>query len=551
MRPSYAPTLPTTARDALLLAILLALPFVGLNLAPLFDLDEGAFTASTVEMFLRGDFLSTHLLGEPRHDKPILIYWLQAASISVFGAYEWSFRLPSAIAASLWIGVTYAFARRVLDAEAALTAATVIATAAGLMVIQRAATADAWLNLWLACSGYAAWLWLQEGDRRWHWLGFAAMGLGFLTKGPVAVAIPAATVLLWCASQGEWRRFARWAFSPLPILLLLAIAAPWFALVTMREGLGFLTGFFMQHNVSRFSAPMEGHGGQLWFYLPVLLLSLLPHTGLLFAAFTRLGAAWRAPLLRFGLIWFVLVFALFSLSGTKLPHYLYYGYGGLVLLLAAPVTTLRAGWAVLLPAPLFLALLLALPTLLQQAVPGLKADDRLLADGLATAFPEGYLGALAAALAASVMLLLTSQSPGRARIDLTTSGSGAGFASRGRRLFWPRLSLAHALYAQGLIATACVSLLLMPAVGALLQAPVKAAGLLAQDIGAPLVLNVNTPSFQTYAGRQVVKRAPLPGDVVLTRESRLAALGEADILYRDRGYVLARVLAPARASAQE
>ena len=90
----------------LLLAVLVLFPFLALGTAPLFDLDEGAFTASTTEMFLRGDFLSSHLLGEPRYDKPILIYWLQAASVSLLGSSEFTWRLPSALASSLWILAT-------------------------------------------------------------------------------------------------------------------------------------------------------------------------------------------------------------------------------------------------------------------------------------------------------------------------------------------------------------------------------------------------------------------------------------------------------------
>jgi len=74
--------------------------FLFLGDAPLFDVDEGAFSEATLEMFQRGDFLSTYLNGQPRYDKPILIYWLQAASVAAFGANEFAFRFPSAARAS-------------------------------------------------------------------------------------------------------------------------------------------------------------------------------------------------------------------------------------------------------------------------------------------------------------------------------------------------------------------------------------------------------------------------------------------------------------------
>src|ERR671939_1253971 len=93
-------------------AAVLASFFWMLGAPPLFDVDEGAFSQATLEMFERGDFLSTYLNGEPRYDKPILIYWLQAAAVALIGPSEWAFRLPSAICATLWAWLTYRFTRR-------------------------------------------------------------------------------------------------------------------------------------------------------------------------------------------------------------------------------------------------------------------------------------------------------------------------------------------------------------------------------------------------------------------------------------------------------
>ncbi len=495
------------------LAVLVLFPFLALGVAPLFDLDEGAFTASTTEMFLHGDFLSSHLLGEPRYDKPILIYWLQAASVYVFGRGEFAWRLPSALSSSLWILVTYLFVTRVTHRRVGLTAALIIATAAGLTVITRAATADALLNLWLACAGYAAWLWLKDGRKGWLYAAWLAMALGFLTKGPVAVLIPAGAVFLWCLSQGQWRRFLRFAFAPGPLLLFLALAAPWFVILTLREGSGFLTGFFLKHNLSRFDTPMEGHGGNHFYYVPVVLLSLLPHTGLLLAILTRLRATWNNELLRFGLLWFVLVFVLFSFSGTKLPHYVYYGYGGLVIAMAAMVDMPVRRWLVLAPAPVLFMLLLALPYLAARAVPSLKGDDQLLLAALPGAFGMAYWLWCGGALLISLLLIGTR-----------------------------RVGLAASLRISGLLAGIAMVIFLIPSVGQIQQAPIRNAGLLAQTLPGPLVLfNVNTPSFQTYANRQVEKRTPRSGDLVLTRQSDLARLTGATVVYQERGYILARM----------
>src|SRR3954453_21717398 len=106
-----------------------------LGAAPLFDVDEGAFSQATLEMFERGDFLSTYLNGEPRYDKPILVYWLQAAAVALLGPSEWAFRLPPALGASLGPWLPSRFPRRYYGEERALLAAVVLATSLGVFII--------------------------------------------------------------------------------------------------------------------------------------------------------------------------------------------------------------------------------------------------------------------------------------------------------------------------------------------------------------------------------------------------------------------------------
>src|SRR5499433_1436090 len=98
---TVTPSSPRALAVLTVLAVLLSL-FFALGRSPLFDVDEGAFSQATMEMFERGDFLSTYLNGSPRYDKPILVYWLQAAAVAVLGVSEFALRFPSALCASLW-----------------------------------------------------------------------------------------------------------------------------------------------------------------------------------------------------------------------------------------------------------------------------------------------------------------------------------------------------------------------------------------------------------------------------------------------------------------
>ena len=87
---------------AALAILIFASFFLGLGSAPLFDVDEGAFSEATREMMISKNYLTTWLNGAPRFDKPILIYWLQLASVRLFGLNEFAFRLPSALGGTVW-----------------------------------------------------------------------------------------------------------------------------------------------------------------------------------------------------------------------------------------------------------------------------------------------------------------------------------------------------------------------------------------------------------------------------------------------------------------
>src|SRR4051812_40395345 len=251
-----------------------------LGAAPLFDVDEGAFSQATLEMFERGDFLTTYLNGEPRYDKPILVYWLQAAAVALLGPSEWAFRLPSAICATLWAWFTYRFVKRHYGIERGLFAAALLAGSLGVCVIGRAATADALLNMLIAASMFAAWQHLSTGRRGWLYATHAAIGLGLLAKGPVAILVPFASTLIFCWLRRDLRTWARAVFDWRALVLLLAIALPWYAAILLKEGRGFIEGFLVKHNIGRFSGPVSGHSGSLFYYFPALVLLSLPFTAL-------------------------------------------------------------------------------------------------------------------------------------------------------------------------------------------------------------------------------------------------------------------------------
>jgi 4-amino-4-deoxy-L-arabinose transferase-like glycosyltransferase len=507
-----------TSGRLLLICALLLLPSIGLY--PLFDVDEGAFSEATREILQSGDWLSTTLNGVPRYDKPILIYWLQAASVGLLGLGEFALRLPSALAALAWIFAIVRFAAPRLGQRNALLGAWVAATSLGVFAMSRAATADALLNALLAAMMFDLWRHLESGERAALRRTYLWMALGVLTKGPVAILIPLAVSLAYCLSARRWRDWLRAVADPVGWLILLAVAAPWYAWQLHVHGHEFIDGFLVRHNLNRFSGTLEGHSGSLWYYLAVLPLLLLPWSGLLWQVARRAPGEWGQPLARYLLLWFGFVFVFFSLSGTKLPHYLLYGMTPVFLLVGRQVAVSGTRANLVLPACALLLLLPAVPELLQiwGQRGGAETASFYVAQAQRAAAAAGALYYVVT-IACAVLGLVLGLGPAVARN-------------------WPA-------WRRGIAATALLAVSLgyafVPWLGDVLNGPQKRAGRLAATLpGNAVQWEFAAPSFSVYRRRVTPARPPEPGELAITRTDRLDPNIAADTLFREGGVVLLR-----------
>lgn len=523
------------AADGLVAAVLLALMVGWLGVGPLFDVDEGAFAEASREMLASGDWGHTTLNGADRFDKPILVYWLQAAALALIGPHEWAARLPSALCAWGWAIATWAFVAPRWGAAAGRLAACVLLTSLGPLSIGRAATADALLNMLLALSLFDVWRFLEaatsEGidDTRQRSARLALrrcflwVGLGVLTKGPVALLIPAGAAFVWAAARGwAWRAVGR-ALTDVPAwAILLVVAVPWYAYALQRHGWAFIDGFLVRHNLERFSGPLQGHGGGPLYYVLMLPLLMWPWWPLLLP----LLRAWRALLAdeatRFLLAWAGFVWVFFSLSGTKLPHYALYGYTPLAVLGACWLARQRqlGGVAVAVVAACV-------------ALVGAGAASSWLAQAAARRFGDEHWRAVfdASALPAGPPL-------GGAALAVAVILAAAGWA------WWRRAQGAPALAAAALVGAAWTAAEVVPWWARAFQEPVKTLALESTVRSLPLVQwQLHQPSVGFYRGAPAPRRAPQPGEVALTRLDRFERTGRAEvpaaeIVRQERGFAL-------------
>lgn len=465
---------------------------------PLFDLDEGAFSEATREMLANNNFAATYLDGEPRYDKPILSYWFQALSVSLFDLSEFSLRLPSAIAASCWLLVCYRFAAQQWNRTTALYAVLIMANTLWIGIIGKAAIADAWLNLFMTLTLLDMWRHWQNPARSILLRVYLWMALGLLAKGPVAVLVPLLVSGIFYVIQGEWRRWLVAIFYLPGWALLLVILTPWLWLVYQDQGIGFFQGFLLDHNLKRFSDTREGHGGALWYYLIALPLVLLPFSSALFTLLRHLRDYCKDLLTLYLLIWLAVVFVLVSVSGTQLPHYVVYGISGLLLLFAHYRERLFRSWGLVLPL-LFFVLMVALPWILEAAA----GSSRKL-------YEQEMLGRVWEVvgipyIAASIIALL---------LTLVV-------------IFMTKLERSAKFVAIGFIQTLFVFTFFIQVMAGLQQQPVQEAAAIAHKLSDKHVVaySVHRPSFSVYRDAITPQdRSPKAGDVIFTDADNLLKL---------------------------
>jgi 4-amino-4-deoxy-L-arabinose transferase len=325
------------SRWAALLGLSVLTFLVGAGRPAIQDADEAFYAESGREMVASGDWITPHFNGEPRTNKPILFYWLVALDDKVAGVTETSARFWSAMAGVGLALLTGALARRWFGPGPDLIAGGIVATSLGLTRLARSALPDVPLAFFVTIAIWAATEVFgpdaaPAARRRWLWLAAIAIALGFLTKGPVAIALPAVVLgpgLLierWRARghQAVWP--VTWLDVAIAAVIVIVIVSPWFILATDANGWRFLRDFFVGENLDRFLTDRFNPAQPPWYYAPVIVGGLLPWSPFLLLLVGPLASAVRrrsmSPAATRLALWALGPAAFFTASAGKQPRYI-------------------------------------------------------------------------------------------------------------------------------------------------------------------------------------------------------------------------------------
>lgn len=359
LRRHASQSLPAIARGAILAGLCLLLYLPGISRLPPIDRDEARYAQATRQMLETGDLIRPRFQTTDRFKKPIGIYLLQAAAVSVAGqpAREsiWAYRLPSVVGALAAVLLTWMFGRRWLGDDVAMLGAALLGCS-GLMAIEAVmATTDATL---LACvviaQGCLGTMYLDAVRGRRAGVRYSAglwlaIGAGILIKGPVIVGVIALTAMALAIADRSvpqrtrtWAGATRWRWG-LP--LAVAVVLPWTISIWRLTDGEFFRRALAEDILPRFVSGQNGHFAPAGYYTVIALGTFWPGSIISGAAIVRAIGRRMRPAERFLLAWLVPSWLVVEMIPTKLPHYVLPLYPALALITArAAFAALRSGW---------------------------------------------------------------------------------------------------------------------------------------------------------------------------------------------------------------
>ncbi len=305
---------------------------------PLMDPDEGRYSEIPREMLERCDFITPTLNYVKYFEKPPLLYWLNAASFSIFGQNEFAARFPCALAGLLTILFTYWMGRELFGRRAGIIAAVIMGSSTGFLALSRIALTDMPLTFCMTLSLGSFILAVRDsGERKslYYYLFYIGAALAVLAKGLIGILFPGTIIFLFMLLRKRWNLLREMRLlTGIPLFFL--IAAPWFVLVSMKNP-EFARFFFIHEHFERFLTKVHGRYQPFWFFFAILFAIMLPWSCFIPSA---LRESWRnrkseqGETLSWLAIWAIFIFAFFTKSSSKLVPYILPVFTPLALLIA-------------------------------------------------------------------------------------------------------------------------------------------------------------------------------------------------------------------------
>ena len=315
---------------------------LGMFMIPLMDIDASQYASISREMLDNKSWLQVYDLHHDYLDKPPMLFWLSALSMQVLGVHDWAYRFPSFLFAVLAVYSTYQLALIFYRREIAQLSAMVLAASQAMFLITHDVRCDTMLIGWVSFSLWQMAAWYRGNQWKHFFAAFIAIAGGMMTKGPIALMVPAFAFVPHFILRREWKQLFRWEY--LLGLLVIAIMLVPMSIglyqqfdqhpgklingVPIQSGLRFYywtqsfgryTGENVFNEMNHFTFLLEN---MIWSFLPWILFFLL---ALVFELVALVRKKFR---LTGKEEWistggFVITYCILARSQAQLPHYIF------------------------------------------------------------------------------------------------------------------------------------------------------------------------------------------------------------------------------------
>lgn len=325
--------------------------FLGLDFYPLMDVDETRYAVMSRNLVNSYDWNCLMLNSLPFLEKPPLYFWIVGASIKVFGGFSpFIVRFPIALLSAFLVFFTYFLGKKVISRKFGVISALVLLSSIFFLILSHIAILDMVLTVFMTSALYSAFLsnFMDERFKKYCWWYFYIfVGLGFLAKGILALALPLLIVLLYNWAAKNLKEVVK-PINIIPGIAILAVMTiPWHYIMYEAYGFKFIKEYFLLHHFARFiNSENIGRERSFLYFIPVFLMGFFPWTfafiEVLIDGTRKLIAKFKAfegetkakwlsllsaenneqKLLLFCTISFAVILFVFSTSSTKLPTYI-------------------------------------------------------------------------------------------------------------------------------------------------------------------------------------------------------------------------------------
>ncbi len=319
----------------LVFVIALAIYMSNIGGVSIYILDEAKNAGCAREMFEKGDLVVPTFNNVLRTDKPPLHYFFMMLSYSIFGVNAFAARFFSAIFGALTILITYLFVRKFKDNRTAFWSSFVLLSSIHLSIQFHLAVPDPYLIFFLTAGILSFYSALKTRKFGYLISLYVAIGLGTLSKGPVAIGLSGLIFLLFMifSKRFKWNEIKKLRpFTGAALVLLIAL--PWFIYNGLQTNWEWTEGFFFKHNLGRFTSKMEGHGGNFMITILFVVFGLFPFSAFWVQAFKKAFKNRKDDFILFNLISALSIVGFFTLSQTRLPNYTVPSYPFLAIITA-------------------------------------------------------------------------------------------------------------------------------------------------------------------------------------------------------------------------